>query len=222
MLRDEKYLRESFQSFEKEERENFAALSHAVRDSHEKERAQAEKTKYWSIIGSVIGTIIGIVGTTFNNRMRMQELRNLVEHTANKNNTKLDIQELANEISTMIGSKDSNTSIPSNNLPFRREEDRTEQLTEEQWQQLLVSLSSIMDLVRKQQTIFQEQHQKLEVLIAREKKLDFSGEGEQVHFFASEREVEQLLHHNQKYFTKIVLVSSVLIPIFTWALCKYV
>ena len=39
-----------------------------VRDSHEKERAQAEKTKYWSIIGSIIGTCIGIVGTTIINR----------------------------------------------------------------------------------------------------------------------------------------------------------
>ena len=76
-------------------------------------------------------------------------------------------------------------------------------MTDEQWQQLLVSVSNIVDLVRKQQTTFQEQNQKLEVLIARVKKLDFASESEQVHFFASEREVEQLLNHNQKYFTNI-------------------
>ena len=50
-------------------------LSNAVRNSHEKERAQAEKTKYWSVLGSVIGACIGIIGTTINNRMRMRELR---------------------------------------------------------------------------------------------------------------------------------------------------
>ena len=52
-------------------------LSNAVRNSHEKERAQAEKTKYWSVIGSVIGACIGIIGTTINNRMRMRELRSI-------------------------------------------------------------------------------------------------------------------------------------------------
>ena len=226
VLRDEKYLRENFQSFEKEERENFAALSHAVRDSHEKERAQAEKTKYWSIIGSVIGTIIGIVGTTFNNRMRMQELRNLVEDTANKSNSKLDIQELAKEISTLIVTKSNTTTlIPSSSLLNRNrngEEKVEQQMTDEQWQQLLVSVSNIVDLVGKQQTTFQEQNQKLEVLIARVKKLDFASESEQVHFFASEREVEQLLNHNQKYFTNIIFASSLIIPICTWALCKFV
>jgi hypothetical protein len=49
-----------------------------VRNSHERERAQAEKTKYWSIIGSIIGACIGIIGTTINNRLRMAELRRLV------------------------------------------------------------------------------------------------------------------------------------------------
>lgn len=54
VIKDERRLRELFLSSEKDEREHFAALSHAVRDSHEKERAQAEKTKYWSVIGSVL------------------------------------------------------------------------------------------------------------------------------------------------------------------------
>jgi len=53
-----------------------------VRDSHEKERAQAEKTKYWSVLGSIIGTCIGIIGTTINNRMRMNELRRLVSQNS--------------------------------------------------------------------------------------------------------------------------------------------
>ena len=68
VLKDEKQLQEEFKQFEKTERECFSSLSNAVRDSHEKERAQAEKTKYWSVLGSILGTCIGIFGTTINNR----------------------------------------------------------------------------------------------------------------------------------------------------------
>ena len=53
---------DEFQEHEKRERECFSLLSSAVRDSHESERAQAEKTKYWSVLGSVIGTCLGILG----------------------------------------------------------------------------------------------------------------------------------------------------------------
>lgn len=78
VLKEEKALLEDFNQLEKRERECFALLSNAVRDSHEKERAQAEKTKYWSVLGSILGTCLGILGTTINNRLRMKELRELV------------------------------------------------------------------------------------------------------------------------------------------------
>ena len=68
VLKDESQFRDEFKLFEKKERECFSALSNAVRDSHEKERAQAEKTKYWSVLGSILGTCIGIFFTTINNR----------------------------------------------------------------------------------------------------------------------------------------------------------
>ena len=93
-MKDEKSLQEEFKKLEKFERECFSALSNAVRDSHEKERAQAEKTKYWSVIGSVIGTCIGIFGTTINNRMRMNELRRLVS----QNNTVEEIRAIGSEL----------------------------------------------------------------------------------------------------------------------------
>ena len=48
-----------FERLEKRERECFSLLSAAVRDSHEKERAQAEKTKYWSVLGSIIVSSVG-------------------------------------------------------------------------------------------------------------------------------------------------------------------
>jgi len=82
VLRRERQLMRDFQELEKLERDSFSLLSAAVRDSHEQERAQAEKTKYWSVLGSVIGTFLGVLGTTINNRLRMRELRDLVTRSS--------------------------------------------------------------------------------------------------------------------------------------------
>jgi len=41
------------------ERTLFVEYSAAVRLSHEKERSRVERTKYWSIIASVSGTVLG-------------------------------------------------------------------------------------------------------------------------------------------------------------------
>uniref|UniRef100_A0A8C6MA42 Coiled-coil domain containing 51 n=1 Tax=Nothobranchius furzeri TaxID=105023 RepID=A0A8C6MA42_NOTFU len=60
------------------EREKFSLFSAAVRESHEKERTRAERTKNWSIIGSVLGALIGVMGSTYINRVRLQELKNLL------------------------------------------------------------------------------------------------------------------------------------------------
>ena len=82
VLKEEHIMREQLSQMERVEREMFSKLSRAVRDSHESERAQAEKTKYWAILGSIIGTSLGILGTTINNRLRMRELRQIVRDAA--------------------------------------------------------------------------------------------------------------------------------------------
>ena len=82
VLREERILIEQLSQLERDEREAFSRLSRAVRDSHESERAQAEKTKYWAVLGSIIGTTLGVLGTTINNRLRMRELRQIVRDAA--------------------------------------------------------------------------------------------------------------------------------------------
>lgn len=82
ILKKEKQVLEEFTLSEREERDCFTALSSAVKESHEKERAQAERTKYWSVIGSIIGTVIGVAGSSINNEFKMRELRNLVKESA--------------------------------------------------------------------------------------------------------------------------------------------
>ena len=79
ILKEERKLQAEFANCEREERESFTLLSNFVKESHEKERAQAERTKYWSVIGSVLGTIIGILGSSLNNELKMRELRKLVK-----------------------------------------------------------------------------------------------------------------------------------------------
>ncbi|XP_026161696.1 mitochondrial potassium channel [Mastacembelus armatus] len=78
LLQEERRLRTTYENAESSEREKFALFSAAVRGSHEKERTRAERTKNWSIIGSVLGALIGVMGSTYVNRVRLQELKNLL------------------------------------------------------------------------------------------------------------------------------------------------
>ncbi|XP_076985537.1 mitochondrial potassium channel isoform X2 [Tamandua tetradactyla] len=78
MLQEEKRLRMAYLHAEDSEREKFSLFSAAVRESHEKERSRAERTKNWSLIGSVLGALIGVAGSTYVNRVRLQELKALL------------------------------------------------------------------------------------------------------------------------------------------------
>uniref|UniRef100_A0A674MJE2 Coiled-coil domain containing 51 n=1 Tax=Takifugu rubripes TaxID=31033 RepID=A0A674MJE2_TAKRU len=78
LLQEERRLRTAYENAEGSEREKFALFSAAVRESHEKERTRAERTKNWSIIGSVLGALIGVMGSTYINRVRLQELKSLL------------------------------------------------------------------------------------------------------------------------------------------------
>ena len=110
VLRQEKQINAAMTDAEQAERENFGALSSAVRESHERERARAERTKYWSIIGSAIGATIGIIGTTVNNYRRTRELKSLVRDSAsggaelNRNVSELikETQQQQEEIKTVM------------------------------------------------------------------------------------------------------------------------
>ncbi|XP_048403947.1 mitochondrial potassium channel [Stegostoma tigrinum] len=78
LLQEERRHRTAYENAEELERETFALFSAAVRESHEKERTRAERTKNWSVIGSVLGAMIGVLGSTYINRVRLQELKGLL------------------------------------------------------------------------------------------------------------------------------------------------
>ncbi|KAK2906661.1 hypothetical protein Q8A67_005646 [Cirrhinus molitorella] len=78
LLQEERRLKTAYENAEEGEREKFALFSAGVRESHDKERTRAERTKNWSIIGSVLGAVIGVMGSTYINRVRLQELKSLL------------------------------------------------------------------------------------------------------------------------------------------------
>jgi len=47
------------------ERQLFSSLQLTLRESQEKEKMRIERTKYWSIIGSVVGALAGMIGKYF-------------------------------------------------------------------------------------------------------------------------------------------------------------
>ncbi|KAG7277114.1 hypothetical protein CRUP_031327 [Coryphaenoides rupestris] len=77
-LKEERRERSAYEGAELSERQRFSLFSVAVRSSHEKERTRAERTKNWSLIGSLLGTLLGVLGSTYINRVRLQELRSLL------------------------------------------------------------------------------------------------------------------------------------------------
>lgn len=75
----ERALRALFGDAEREERELFATMSAAVKLGHERERAHAERNKYWYIVASIFGTVLGIAGSSINNHLKMSEFRDMME-----------------------------------------------------------------------------------------------------------------------------------------------
>ncbi|KAE9556121.1 hypothetical protein FO519_000609 [Halicephalobus sp. NKZ332] len=77
-IKQEQALLAEFESIESAEREAFHFLSNKVRWSHEKEREYAERTKYWSISASLMGALLGVIGTSIGNELRMRRIKEMI------------------------------------------------------------------------------------------------------------------------------------------------
>lgn len=204
VIKEEKKLKEEFQHYEKEEREHFSILSHSVRDSHEKERAQAEKTKYWSIIGSVLGTILGVVGTSINNHMKMKELKNLIESTAKSSNVFTNLEQLSKEVSAHL-KQQLMSSIDNDTKMFI--------LPEEKWKDLLDSVQALVREYSNQQNVVFELSQRLNDAT--------SMDAIKNPYFLVHHDLETLINGQNQQNHRLVALACILVPTCTWALLKF-
>ncbi|XP_050732311.1 uncharacterized protein LOC127006400 [Eriocheir sinensis] len=93
-------VRSEFTEYERRERETFTHLSSAIRDCHERERMQAEQSKYWSIIASVVSAALASLITSVNNWVRIKEIK---EHITTSHQTLLDgYERMQSEILTSL------------------------------------------------------------------------------------------------------------------------
>ncbi|CAK5064305.1 unnamed protein product [Meloidogyne enterolobii] len=77
-IKKEREMMNIYEELETKEREAFNVLSNKVRVSHEREREREERTKYWSLIGSLFGALLGILGTTIATELRMKHIREMI------------------------------------------------------------------------------------------------------------------------------------------------
>ncbi len=84
LLYEEQTLHESLEACQGAERECFEGLSDAIVESHEKERAQSDRMKYYSRLGSLIGAIFGFLGSNLFLRRDIREHGRSLEERINQ------------------------------------------------------------------------------------------------------------------------------------------
>lgn len=75
VLKLEKSIANTFQQYDQTERELFTAFSDSIRDSHEKQRAQMEYTKYFGFVLSIAGSFLAFVYST----LRKNQLKQIID-----------------------------------------------------------------------------------------------------------------------------------------------
>jgi len=79
LLKKESRIMKDFKKQEELERDSFALFSRCLRDSQEVERLRQEKTKYLSLIGSIVGALLGVIGTSINHAMKRSDFKKILE-----------------------------------------------------------------------------------------------------------------------------------------------
>ncbi|PNF19110.1 hypothetical protein B7P43_G09792 [Cryptotermes secundus] len=224
ILKEERSAVQEFQRYEREEREYFAALSSAVKESHEKERAQAERTKYWSIIGSIIGTVIGIIGSSVNSEMKMRELRRFIRESLQKR----DDQDVSANVQEALSSHMKQLSVIVNemkNISFLRSDHDLGHLNE------LVRLlhnkvnsettttsqmtDEILKSLKKQEVCFERNFQEMKSIVTSQK-IQIADDQVVVLPYSTDERLQQQLQKFQLMVT-CCTIASIVVPL----LCKY-
>lgn len=187
VIKEERALLEQFKNLEKAERDYFAALSLALRESHEKERAQGERTKYWSIIGSVCGAVIGIIGATINNRIRLNQLRDLVERSSSQPEVQRLVYSLSDEfkhhrdqivefvsdirellgVAPVVAAVDRGTRAAALPVMMTKDEDKVAAESD-----LELQMREVVVLVKQQRQLLEKETKEIKALLAADRALE--------------------------------------------------
>ncbi|XP_052863216.1 mitochondrial potassium channel-like [Anopheles cruzii] len=103
VLTREKEKTQIFQIIDQEERELFSHLTAAVKTSHEKERMQANNVKYWSIIASGVGALLGIVATSINYYFRNTQFETIRKAGEENHRMLLEVQRKLSGLEHTVG-----------------------------------------------------------------------------------------------------------------------
>ncbi|XP_012565067.1 mitochondrial potassium channel [Hydra vulgaris] len=79
ILLSSRQLLRDFNAAEQQERQMFRLYSGAVRLSHERERLNGQRTKYWSIIASIGGTILGFTFSSLITHSRLEGMSSVTQ-----------------------------------------------------------------------------------------------------------------------------------------------
>ena len=84
LIKQEKLLDEQLTQKEEVERNSFQVFSQQLRDSQEVERLRQEKTKYLSLLGSLVGALLGVIATTINYALKKSDFKRILEAIENQ------------------------------------------------------------------------------------------------------------------------------------------
>lgn len=79
LLKKERLAIDELRRKEDTERDLFSIFSRSLRECQETEKVRQEKTKYLSLMGSLVGALLGILGTSINHAMKNKEMKKILE-----------------------------------------------------------------------------------------------------------------------------------------------
>lgn len=212
LLREERMALQEFQNLEKDERDYFSTLSRALHESHEKERAQGERTKYWSIIGSVCGAVIGIVGATINNRIRLNQLRDLVERSSSQPEIQLLVSNLSDEFQKhqeQVGKflEDIRVLLGTDPAGVRK---RSENAVRDRvgTSEVDYELREVLTLIKGQQEFFEKETKDIKALLAAQRALEAEGDGSKVAAVYIGDDVREIVSDSQRQLEWKIKINS--------------
>ncbi|XP_071960425.1 mitochondrial potassium channel-like [Antedon mediterranea] len=107
LLQIEKKVKDWWNQVDIKERDALDAFSAAFRESKEKQQMQEDRVKYWSLMFSLIGTCIGVIGTSIVNWRWRRELKKITGITDIDSETSKSLNRLKDDVASMKAVVDS-------------------------------------------------------------------------------------------------------------------